>query len=197
MVYKAVALTRLVRPDANIPATTALATINKKNGRELGLQRGANVFMPNLTPLKYRRLYEIYPAKACIEETGNACNSCLATRIQDDWPSRWPRPGGAGTRTTLYLECAQSAYVTGDMSPVGKRRCVAACKFRRLSQSIDTICMGSSCFSRGNSRNIEVVQDFLKTQSLPPCGRVERAFVRRPLQIGAERHDQRQDVSRG
>ncbi len=70
MVYKAVALTRLVRPDANIPATTALATINKKNGRELGLQRGANVFMPNLTPLKYRRLYEIYPAKACIEETG-------------------------------------------------------------------------------------------------------------------------------
>jgi len=31
-----------------------------------------------------------------------------------------------------------------------------------------TICMGSSCFSRGNSRNIEVVQDFLKTQSLPP-----------------------------
>jgi NADH:ubiquinone oxidoreductase subunit E len=31
-----------------------------------------------------------------------------------------------------------------------------------------TICMGSSCFSRGNSRNIEVVQDFLKTQNLPP-----------------------------
>ncbi|HWI58192.1 MAG TPA: [FeFe] hydrogenase H-cluster radical SAM maturase HydE, partial [Bacillota bacterium] len=45
MVYKAVALTRLVRPDANIPSTTALATINKRNGRELGLQRGANVFM--------------------------------------------------------------------------------------------------------------------------------------------------------
>jgi len=82
MVYKAVALTRLVRPDANIPATTALATINKKNGRELGLQRGANVFMPNLTPLKYRRLYEIYPNKACITETGDACNGCLSMRIQ-------------------------------------------------------------------------------------------------------------------
>ena len=81
MVYKTVALTRLVRPDANIPATTALATINKKNGRELGLQRGANVFMPNLTPLKYRRLYEIYPAKACVAETGDACNSCLSMRI--------------------------------------------------------------------------------------------------------------------
>jgi biotin synthase len=82
MVYKAVALTRLVRPDANIPATTALATINKKNGRELGLQRGANVFMPNLTPLKYRALYEIYPAKACIGETGTACNHCLTARIE-------------------------------------------------------------------------------------------------------------------
>ena len=82
MVYKAVALTRLVRPDANIPATTALATINKKNGRELGLQRGANVFMPNLTPVKYRRLYEIYPNKACIAETGDACNGCLSGRIR-------------------------------------------------------------------------------------------------------------------
>ena len=81
LVYKAVALTRLVCPDANIPSTTALATINKRNGRELGLQRGANVLMPNLTPVKYRKLYEIYPAKACIEETGSACNSCLKVRI--------------------------------------------------------------------------------------------------------------------
>jgi biotin synthase len=81
MVYKALALTRLVRPDANIPSTSALATINKYNGRELGLQRGANVVMPNLTPLQYRRLYEIYPAKACIDETGDACSSCLRFRI--------------------------------------------------------------------------------------------------------------------
>jgi biotin synthase len=82
MVYKAVALTRLMRPDANIPATTALATINKANGRELGLQRGANVFMPNLTPVKYRKLYEIYPDKACIAETDEACNGCLGLRIK-------------------------------------------------------------------------------------------------------------------
>ena len=81
MVYKAVALTRLVRPDANIPSTSALATINKRNGRELGLQRGANVFMPNLTPIRYRRLYEIYPAKACIDETGDQCTGCLRLRI--------------------------------------------------------------------------------------------------------------------
>ena len=94
MVYKAVALTRLVRPDANIPATTALATINKKNGRELGLQRGANVFMPNLTPPKYRRHYEIYPDKACIAETGAACNSCLGARIKTIGRHIGGGPGG-------------------------------------------------------------------------------------------------------
>ncbi len=98
MVYKAVALTRLVRPDANIPATTALATINKKNGRELGLQRGANVFMPNITPLKYRRFYEIYPDKACIAETGNACNNCLNARIRMIGRQAGNGPGGRRDR---------------------------------------------------------------------------------------------------
>ncbi len=107
MVYKAVALTRLVRPDANIPATTALATINKRNGRELGLQRGANVFMPNLTPLKYRRLYEIYPAKACIEETGNACNSCLTVRIKMIGRHIGSGPGGRRQRAAIPLPQSQ------------------------------------------------------------------------------------------
>jgi biotin synthase len=98
MVYKAVALTRLARPDANIPSTTALATINKRNGRELGLQRGANVLMPNLTPVKYRKLYEIYPAKACIEETGNACNGCLRARINAIGRQIARGPGGRKRR---------------------------------------------------------------------------------------------------
>jgi biotin synthase len=69
MVYKVIALTRIVCPEANIPSTTALATLNREAGRELGLSRGANVIMPNLTPLPYRKLYEIYPAKVCIYET--------------------------------------------------------------------------------------------------------------------------------
>jgi biotin synthase len=81
MVYKVMALARLARPDANIPSTTALATINRRNGRELGLQRGANVLMPNVTPLKYRRYYQIYPGKACLEETGEACHHCLRRRL--------------------------------------------------------------------------------------------------------------------
>jgi biotin synthase len=82
MTYKVVALARLVCPRANIPATTALATLNRVDGRELGLVRGANVVMPNLTPPKYRTLYEIYPDKACIAETGEACHHCLTGRIE-------------------------------------------------------------------------------------------------------------------
>jgi biotin synthase len=81
MTYKVIALARLVCPRANIPATTALATLNKGSGRELGLSRGANVVMPNLTQPKYRTFYEIYPDKACIAESGEACHHCLTGRI--------------------------------------------------------------------------------------------------------------------
>jgi biotin synthase len=82
MTYKVIALSRLMCPRSNIPATTALATLNRHDGRELGLVRGANVVMPNLTPLKYRALYEIYPRKACIAEIGEACYRCLTLRLQ-------------------------------------------------------------------------------------------------------------------
>ena len=81
MVYKMVALARIACPAANIPSTTALATINKTHGRKRGLSVGANVVMPNLTPVKYRSLYQIYPAKACIEESATDCNHCLRGQI--------------------------------------------------------------------------------------------------------------------
>lgn len=69
--YKVIALTRIVCPRANIPSTTALAVLNRESGRELGLRRGANVVMPNLTPRQYRGLYTIYPGKTCLNEVEN------------------------------------------------------------------------------------------------------------------------------
>ncbi len=81
MALRMVALARLLVPDANIPATTAVATLDKANGREDALKAGANVVMPNLTPPQYRALYEIYPDKACVNETAEQCHSCLAARI--------------------------------------------------------------------------------------------------------------------
>jgi biotin synthase len=82
MTYKVIALTRLLCPRANIPSTTALATLNQRNGRELGLVRGANIVMPNLTPPKYRVHYEIYPNKACIQESAGICHRCMEVRIE-------------------------------------------------------------------------------------------------------------------
>jgi len=91
-----IALTRIVCPDANIPSTTALATINKVDGRKLGLKVGANVVMPNLTPVKYRSLYQIYPDKACIEESATDCSQCLRGQIHSLGRFSGHGPGGRG-----------------------------------------------------------------------------------------------------
>ncbi len=100
MTYKVIALTRIACPEANIPSTTALATLNLERGRELGLARGANVVMPNVTPLEYRRLYEIYPGKACIRETAEQRHSCILERIR----ALGRRPGvGPGPRVRRGL----------------------------------------------------------------------------------------------
>ncbi|HOU54895.1 MAG TPA: [FeFe] hydrogenase H-cluster radical SAM maturase HydE [Myxococcota bacterium] len=80
-VLRCVALARLLRPDANIPSTTALATINRERGREHGLQCGANVVMPNLTPQRYRVLYEIYPAKASADEPPERTAEAVTRRV--------------------------------------------------------------------------------------------------------------------
>jgi biotin synthase len=77
MTCKVLALTRLARPDANLPATTALSLVNKAGGRAHGLQRGGNVVMPNLTPLTEREKYEIYPEKAAVHETAAAINASI------------------------------------------------------------------------------------------------------------------------
>jgi biotin synthase len=92
---KMVALARLLVPDANIPATTAVATLNKESGREDALKAGANVVMPNLTPPAYRALYEIYPDKACVNETAEQCHSCLAARIHSVGRRIGTGPGAA------------------------------------------------------------------------------------------------------
>jgi biotin synthase len=75
-VLKVVALTRLVTRNTHIPATTALGTLYA-GGRQKALQCGANVIMPNATPKEYRRHYQIYPNKICIEESPHNCRHCI------------------------------------------------------------------------------------------------------------------------
>lgn len=78
---KVVALTRLARPYANIPGTTALAAIDAAQGYERGLTRGANIIMPNLTPANYRELYAIYPAKTRTADAAETFDARLKARI--------------------------------------------------------------------------------------------------------------------
>ena len=71
---------RLIQPNLLLPATTALGTI-QPNGRELGLAAGANVVMPNLSPLSVRKKYALYDGKICTGEEGAQCVGCLQGRV--------------------------------------------------------------------------------------------------------------------
>jgi len=63
--YRVNSFVRILSPSVNVPSTTATATLDH-DGYTKGLQRGANVIMLNFTPMAHRKLYEIYPNKACI-----------------------------------------------------------------------------------------------------------------------------------
>lgn len=71
---------RLMLPDALLPATTALGTI-APDGRERGILAGANVVMPNLSPVAHRKDYSLYDNKICIGEEAAECRWCLHARM--------------------------------------------------------------------------------------------------------------------
>ena len=71
---------RLLLPDINIPATTAMETLHPQ-GRLLALQSGANVVMPNVTETDYRSKYELYPGKICLGDSPAHCRQCIEHKI--------------------------------------------------------------------------------------------------------------------
>ena len=75
------AVIRLMHPHILLPATTALGTIHPQ-GRELGIMHGANVVMPNLSPLEHRKDYAIYDNKICTGDEAAECIRCLAMRMK-------------------------------------------------------------------------------------------------------------------
>lgn len=81
LTLRLIALLRLLFPKALIPSTTALGTLHP-NGRELGLKCGANVVMPNLSPVKTRKKYDLYDNKICTGEESAQCRSCLEQRVK-------------------------------------------------------------------------------------------------------------------
>ncbi len=73
-------LIRLIKPNILLPATTALGTIDPL-GRELGIKAGANVVMPNLSPVSERKKYSLYDNKICTGEESAQCKECLIRRM--------------------------------------------------------------------------------------------------------------------
>lgn len=81
MTLRLLSIIRLMFPYVLLPATTALGTIHP-DGRELGLKAGANVVMPNLSPVRVRKLYELYENKICTGEEAAQCRGCLERRVE-------------------------------------------------------------------------------------------------------------------
>ena len=75
------ALLRLMLPHVLLPATTALGTIHPK-GREMGVLSGANVVMPNLSPVSVRKKYMLYDGKICTGDEAAECRYCLSRRME-------------------------------------------------------------------------------------------------------------------
>lgn len=80
LALRSMATMRLLLPDINIPATTAMESLHPR-GRIMALQSGANVVMPNVTEGEYRKFYELYPGKICVNDTPVHCRSCIGLKI--------------------------------------------------------------------------------------------------------------------
>nr|WP_246208668.1 [FeFe] hydrogenase H-cluster radical SAM maturase HydE [Anaerotalea alkaliphila] len=80
MTCRLLSILRLLLPKVLLPATTALGSIDPK-GREQGLQAGANVVMPNLSPTRVRDKYLLYDGKICTGDEAAHCRACIERRI--------------------------------------------------------------------------------------------------------------------
>lgn len=74
-------LLRLTVPYALLPSTTALGTIHPM-GREKGILAGANVVMPNLSPVSVRKKYMLYDNKICTGDEAAECRYCMQKRME-------------------------------------------------------------------------------------------------------------------
>ena len=91
-----IAATRLFLHDVNIASTTALQAL-ADDGREQGILAGANIVMPNITDTEYRRNYQLYENKPCLDENSEQCRYCLARRLEKigetvNWNERGDSP---------------------------------------------------------------------------------------------------------
>ena len=81
MTLRLLSIIRLLHPSVLLPSTTALGTIHPQ-GREKGILAGANVVMPNLSPVNVRDKYTLYDNKICTGDEAAECKACMAARMK-------------------------------------------------------------------------------------------------------------------
>ena len=104
-------------------------------GRELALQRGANVLMPILTPSRYRADYALYEGKPCITDTAAGCEACLTARVASVGryvakgvagdPPHARRRGGLGLAGVRVPSTPRAAHYATTAAPLLPRTNVA------------------------------------------------------------------------
>ena len=82
LALKMMAITRIIMPKINIPATTAMEVVNKE-GRIIALKSGANVIMPNITNSSCKKKYEIYPGKENLNNKEDDYKNLLEEKIKE------------------------------------------------------------------------------------------------------------------
>jgi biotin synthase len=81
LALRMIAVVRIVCRDVNIASTTALQAMEPA-GRERGLEFGANIIMPQVTPVDVRKNYLLYEGKPCLDENAEQCRGCIEARIR-------------------------------------------------------------------------------------------------------------------
>ncbi len=81
MGLKMIAVARVFLKDVNVASTTALQALDPL-GREKGLQAGANIIMPNIGAVTYRKAYQLYDNKPCLDESAGICKTCFEGRVE-------------------------------------------------------------------------------------------------------------------
>ncbi len=81
LALRMISVCRIVCRDVNIASTTALQAM-EPDGRERGLEAGANIIMPQVTPGSVRKHYLLYDGKPCLDETARQCRTCIERSVR-------------------------------------------------------------------------------------------------------------------
>ena len=139
---KVLALARQLCPGADIPSTSAMATVGGHGIHAAALRSGANIVVADFTPATHRAQYRCYPDRVVIDELSwQDPASGLRAIVQPSGSPACP-------------DKIASALPDGQVSPMAPKP-VHVC-----------VCMGSSCFSRGNNRTVAAIRDFIAAGNL-------------------------------